>query len=247
MSTKNRVLSNLGLTLCLFGLVTLKIIIWRAHDIDLSWVIKELGRYLFLLVVDCGIFLSAFFALVTIWLPAKGKFIFGFIALRISSAMGFLELGAYLFLRIMGLLIENSFDYTGLDPLLTAGVIAVIYFAMATSDGFDIAKSKKNENKSQWLFFPLKKDDFLNGNERCYPRREIREQKPTREDNGINIEKIGKRLFAAAVAAIVVSASCLIFISSDTAVWRISFVCMLIGGLGLFVGVALLIFDHIRK
>lgn len=202
MSTKKRILINIGLTLCLFGLVTLKIIIWRAHDIaDIGSILRELREYvmssalLFLIVPKYGIFLSAFFALVTIWLPAKAKAMFGMIALRISIVMGIIELGAYLFFHILVLLINKSFPYIGLDPLLTAGVIAVIYFAAATSDEFDIAKSKIKENKSQWMFFSRNKMTIssgsepwsitsknravIHGNRHCYRRQEVQDQKTT--------------------------------------------------------------------
>lgn len=258
MSTKKRVLINIDLTLCLFGLVTLKIIIWRAHDIaDIGSILRELREYvmssalLFLIVPKYGIFLSAFFALVTIWLPAKAKAMFGMIALRISAAMGIIELGAYLFFHILVLLINKSFPYIGLDPLLTAGVIAVIYFAAATSDGFDIVKSKKNENKSQWIFFSHKEKTIsakrkqwgLTSKSRA-ELYDVPDQKPVR----INIEKLGKRLFAASVAAVVVPAICITtFIGSYTTVGRILFVCALIGAPCLFISSTMLIVDFIRK
>lgn len=58
MSTKKRVLINIGLTLCLFGLVTLKVIRWHTHSIDVSWIFKHFvinpGINLFLLVVTAG-------------------------------------------------------------------------------------------------------------------------------------------------------------------------------------------------
>ncbi len=243
MSTKKRVLINVGLTLCLFGLVTLKVIRWRTHSIDVSWIFKHFvinpGINLFLLVVDCGIYLSAFFALVTILLPAKAKAMFGMIALRISSAMGICELGVYIILRIFVFLLSGSLPYTGLDPLLTVGVIAVIYFAAATSDGFDIAKTKKNENKSQWIFFSHKEKTISAKRKQWSLTSKIR---------AINIEKLGKRLFAASVAAVVVPAICITaFTGTYTTVGRILFVCALIGVPCLFISGALLIFVRIRK
>ncbi len=251
MSTKNRILGNLGLTLCLFGLVTLKITIIQKYYVDGGSVLRSFldDPLDILFLFYYGVFLSALFSLITVWLPNKAQTLFGILTLYVFGAVGLLEFGCKAFVIIVCLILGKSIPiFTVFEFLITLGVLAVTGYVVLTSDEYDDYKSKKKEqNKSQWIFFSPKKVDFSNGNERCYRRREIGGQKPTREDNGINIEKLGKRLFAAAVAAIVVSASCLIFISSDTAVWRISFVCMLIGGLGLFVGVALLIFDHIRK
>lgn len=267
MSTKKRVLINIGLTLCLFGLVTLKLIRWHTHymDFDIGSVLSELKAftrepmYFFLIVPKYGIFLSAFFALVTIWLPAKAKAMFGMIALRISVAMGIFELGAYLFIHILVLLSNKSFPYIGLDPLLTAGVIAVIYFAAATSDGFDIVKSKKNENKSQWIFFSHKEKTIsakrkqwgvtsksrtdIHGNRRCYRRQEVQDQKPTQGNKKTIIAKIGRLLLAAAV---IVFALCTVLVASDAAVGSF-FVLMPIAGICLLCGVILRVVDHMRK
>lgn len=205
----------------------------------MSWLATEPIWYIFPLVAYYWIYLSAFFALVTILLPAKAKAMFGMIALRISVVMGLLEFGVYAYLRIMILIFTASLPYTGLDPLLTAGVLAVIYFAAATSDGFDIAKTKKNENKSQWIFFSHKEKTIS---------AKRKQRRLTSKIRAINIEKLGKRLFAASVAAVVVPAICITaFTGTYTTVGRILFVCALIGVPCLFISATMLIFAHIRK
>lgn len=242
VSTKKRVLINAGLTLCLFGLVALKLIIWHIRNVDMSWALTDFmrdpvdGSMLF--VAAYGIFLSAFLALITIWLPAKAKAMFGMIALHVSVAMGIVELGFYLMI-IIASLFAGYFAYINIDPLLTAGVIAVIYFAAATSDGFDIAKTKKNENKSQWIFFSHKEKTIS---------AKRKQRRLTSKIRAINIEKLGKRLFAASVAAVVVPAICITaFTGTYTTVGRILFVCALIGVPCLFISATMLIFAHIRK
>lgn len=159
MSTKNRVLGNLGLTLCLFGLVTLKIIIWRAHDIDVSWILKDFGRYSFLFVVDCGVFLSALFSLITVWLPNKAQTLFGILTLYVFGAVGLLEFGCKAFVIIICLILGKSIPiFTVFEFLITLGVLAVTGYVVLTSDGYDDYKSKKKEqNKSQWIYFSRRK------------------------------------------------------------------------------------------
>lgn len=63
----------------------------------------------------------------------------------------------------------------------------------------------------------------------------------------MNIKKIGKLLFAAAGAAVVVFALCVVFMKSDTAIWRAFSVCMPITGICVFVGAVLSIVDFIKK
>lgn len=63
----------------------------------------------------------------------------------------------------------------------------------------------------------------------------------------MSIAKIGKVLFAAAGAAILVFVLCVIFMKSDVAIWRAFSVCMPITGICLFGGVILCVVDYIRK
>lgn len=63
----------------------------------------------------------------------------------------------------------------------------------------------------------------------------------------MSIAKIGKVLFAAAGAAILVFVLCVIFMKSDVAIWRAFSVCMPITGICFTAGAVLLILDHIRK
>lgn len=151
MSTRKRILINVGLTPCLFGLMALKVISNLSMNSVLTFS-KRPTEYLFFFAVDYGIYLSAFFALVTILLPGKAKAMFGMIALYISGALGILELGYYILGQMMILLFTGSFSSKGLYHFLTIGVLAVIYFSAATSDEFDAVKSKKNKKKSQWIF-----------------------------------------------------------------------------------------------
>lgn len=148
VSTKKRALINLGLTLCLLVLVTLKLIRWHIHEIDLSWVFQDFliepSAFLinlFIIEASYGIFLSAVLALITIWLPLKTKTTFA--ALCVSGGLGLVELGSYVFIKILGSLSGKPFSYTGFDPLLTAGAVAVIGFK------YRIVHSKKNNNQNQ--------------------------------------------------------------------------------------------------
>ncbi|MDE6727175.1 MAG: hypothetical protein K2J80_04460 [Oscillospiraceae bacterium] len=63
----------------------------------------------------------------------------------------------------------------------------------------------------------------------------------------MNIAKLGKLLFAAAGAAVVVFALCVVFMKSDAAIWRAFSVCMPITGICLFGGAVLSIVNFIGK
>lgn len=63
----------------------------------------------------------------------------------------------------------------------------------------------------------------------------------------MNIAKISKLLFAAAGAAIAVFVLCVIFMKSDTAIWRAFSVCMPVTGICLTGGTVLLVVDFFRK
>lgn len=165
------------------------------------------------------------------------------IALRISGAMGICELGVYIILRICVFLLSGSLPYTGLDPLLTVGVLAVMGFATATSDGYDIAKSKIKENKSQWIFFPTRKKTISPGVECCNRQQELQEPKPAQGNSKTSTAKIERLLLWSAV---VVFALCTVLVASGAAIG--SFVVLMpIAGICLFGGVILRVIDYLRK
>lgn len=63
----------------------------------------------------------------------------------------------------------------------------------------------------------------------------------------MNVARIGKLLFMAAGAAIVIFVLCVIFMDSDAAIWRAFSVCMPVTGICFSGGIVLLIVDFIRK
>lgn len=161
MLTQKRVLGNLGLTLCLFGLVTLKITIIHKYYTDGDLVLRSFLddpldiTFLFYY----GVFLSALFSLITVWLPSKAQTLFGILTLYIFGSAGLLELGSKAFLIILCLIMGKSVPvFPIFEILITLGVLAVTGYTVLTSDGYDGYKSKKNErNKSQWIFFSRRK------------------------------------------------------------------------------------------
>lgn len=140
---KKRFSKKIIMTLALFALAALKIIHWLCHP-ELDMIKPEvIQKYIknqdvIVLMTYYGIYPAAVFSLVTIWLPSKAQPSFGTIAFLISSVMGLLEIGIYIALKI-GCLVHSMslFSYTGLDPLLTAGVLAVMVRATTSSDEYN--------------------------------------------------------------------------------------------------------------
>lgn len=146
MTQNKRVRTNVIFTIIVFSLAAIKLIIWLVDSEDVTWVF-EFPDCILMFPTFCGIFLSAFLTLITIWLPPTPKLWFGIVALLISFGMWTWELG------IIGcfVLVSSFGGYSPIEelyPLLTAGVIAVLIITTVTSRKREKVPEKGQGNDS---------------------------------------------------------------------------------------------------
>lgn len=255
--SKKRLRMKCIMTLVIFALVSLKIIHWLCHP-ELNMIkLKTIQHYIeskasITLAAYYGTYASAFFSLITIWLPSKAQPMFGTISVLFSGTMGLVEFGFFVIFKIGFLFRHISlFSYTGLDPLLTVGVFAAAAYVTVNSD-------EEYNNKLNLFFSPRRtpispgreplsitsnsRADIY-GNKRGYRRQEIQDPKPAKENSKTIVEIKGRRLLATAV---VVFALCTVCVATEAAVGMF-IVLMPVTVICLIGGAMLLYFDHIRK
>lgn len=245
------------MTLVIFALVSLKIIHWLCHP-ELNMIeLKTIQHYIenkasINLVVYYGIYASAFFSLITIWLPSKAQPTFGTISVLVSGTMGLVEFGFFVIFKI-GYLSDHIslFTYTGLDPLLTVGVFTAAAYVTVTSDedynnklrSFFSTGSMPIAPGSAPVSITSNSRADIYGNKRGYRRQEIQNPKPAKENSKTIVEIIGRRLVATAVAAF---ALCTVCVATEAAIGMF-IVLMPVTVICLIGGVMLLYFNHTRK
>lgn len=73
-----------------------------------------------------GPYAAALPTIVSVWLRGKIKKVFCIIACGISGALFFCELFCFCLIARLFVLIEAKMPYTGFDPLITLGILAVL-------------------------------------------------------------------------------------------------------------------------
>lgn len=126
-----KIIIRIAFTLVLCGLTALKLVRWQSVPEGFGWVIDDLldgkdnGGFLSF-TTYFGWCLSAMLALITTWLFGKAQVIFGLFSASVAGMLAFEEIAMFAMLKLGFLIGADIFSYTGLDPLISLGFIAVI-------------------------------------------------------------------------------------------------------------------------
>lgn len=145
MAQNKQLRTNVIFTIIVVVLAVIKLIILLVNGEDLSRVF-DFPDVIIDFPTICGIFVTAFLTLITIWLPPKPRLWFGIVAILISYGMWVIELGMIGCYVCASWFSGDDSPIEQLYPLLTAGVIAVLTVATVTSRKREKVPEKGPEN-----------------------------------------------------------------------------------------------------